>query len=305
MVTDPETVTRHTVSQPWMSQNVKDRWRARTWVAARYVILTIIALFFIVPFIWMFLASFKPQEEIFAFIYPLSLKTFIPETWTLNNYRQLMALDPYPFTRYIGNSVFVAVSVTLGSLVVNSMAAYAFARLRFPGRNLLFVLSLVTVMVPFEAFAIPLYLQMRNFDWVNTYKALIIPWIANGAGIFLLRQFFLDIPKDLIDAARIDGCSHLSAFRRVVLPNAVPALITFSLIRFQASWDAFFWPLIVAPSPEKRVVQVAIATFTTEVQTQWGLTFAASTLATVPIIILFLLLQRYYVQGVVMSGMKG
>lgn len=305
MVTDPDTVSRQRAAEPWLNQRTADRWRARALLAARYVILTIIALFFIVPFIWMFLASFKPQEEIFAFIHPLSLKTFIPETWTLNNYQRLMALDPYPFTRYIGNSVFVAVSVTLGSLVVNSMAAYAFARLRFPGRDVLFVLSLVTVMVPFEAFAIPLYLQMRNFDWVNTYEALIIPWIANGAGIFLLRQFFLDIPKELIDAARIDGCSHLSAFRRVVIPNAVPALITFSLIRFQASWDSFFWPLIVAPSPEKRVVQVAIATFTTEVQTQWGLTFAASTLATVPIILLFLLLQRYYVQGVVMSGMKG
>ena len=305
MVTDPDTVSRQRAAEPWPNQRTADRWRARALLAARYVILTIIALFFIVPFIWMFLASLKPQEEIFAFIHPLSLKTFIPETWTLNNYQRLMALDPYPFTRYIGNSVFVAVSVTLGSLVVNSMAAYAFARLRFPGRDVLFVLSLVTVMVPFEAFAIPLYLQMRNFDWVNTYEALIIPWIANGAGIFLLRQFFLDIPKELIDAARIDGCSHLSAFRRVVIPNAVPALITFSLIRFQASWDSFFWPLIVAPSPEKRVVQVAIATFTTEVQTQWGLTFAASTLATVPIILLFLLLQRYYVQGVVMSGMKG
>ena len=305
MVTDPDTVTRHSAAQSWTSEQIAEGWRARAWLAARYVILTGIALFFIVPFIWMFLSSFKPQEEIFAYIYPLSLQTFIPETWTLNNFRRLMALDPYPFTRYIGNSVFVAVSVTLGSLVVNSMAAYAFARLRFPGRNVLFVLSLLTVMVPFEALAIPLYLQMRNFNWVNTYEALIIPWIANGAGIFLLRQFFLDIPKDLIDAARIDGCSHLGAFRRVVLPNSVPALITFSLIRFQASWDAFFWPLIVAPSPEKRVVQVAIATFTTEVQTQWGLTFAASTLATVPIIVLFLLLQRYYVQGVVMSGMKG
>ena len=146
---------------------------------------------------------------------------------------------------------------------------------------------------------------MRNFHWVNTYQALIIPWIANGAGIFLLRQFFMDIPRDLIDASRIDGCSHLSAFWHIIIPNSIPALITFALIRFQASWDSFFWPLIIAPSPEKRVVQVAIATFTTEVQTQWGLTFAASTLATLPIILMFLFLQRYYVRGVMMSGLKG
>ncbi len=216
-----------------------------------------------------------------------------------------MELDPYPFTRYLFNSIFVAVLVTLSSLIVNAMAAYAFARLDFPGRKILFALFLTTVIIPFEALAIPLYLEMRALRWVNTYQALIVPWIANAMGIFLLRQFFLDIPRDLIDAAHIDGCSHLSAFRRIVLPNAIPALITFALIRFQASWDAFFWPLIVAPGPEKRVVQVAIATFTTEVQTQWGLTFAASTLATLPILFLFLLLQRYYVQGILLSGLKG
>lgn len=271
----------------------------------RYVIMFLIALLFIVPFLWMFLSSFKPQVEIFEYIYPLSWKTFIPQTWTLDNYRRLMALDPFPFTRYLFNSIFVAVSVTAASLVVNAMAAYAFAQLEFPGRDVLFGLFLVTMIVPFEALAIPLYLEMKAFDWVNSYQALIIPWIANAMGIFLLRQFFLEIPRELIDAARIDGCSHLSAFRHVVIPNAVPALITFALIRFQASWDAFFWPLIVAPNPEVRVVQVAIATFTTEVQTQWGLTFAASSLATVPIVLLFLFLQRYYVRGVVMSGLKG
>lgn len=271
----------------------------------RYCVLSIVALFFLFPFLWMFFAALKPQTEIFQYIYPLSWKTFIPQTWTLENYRHLMELDPYPFTRYLFNSIFVAVLVTLSSLIVNAMAAYAFARLDFPGRKILFALFLTTVIIPFEALAIPLYLEMRALRWVNTYQALIVPWIANAMGIFLLRQFFLDIPRDLIDAAHIDGCSHLSAFRRIVLPNAIPALITFALIRFQASWDAFFWPLIVAPGPEKRVVQVAIATFTTEVQTQWGLTFAASTLATLPILFLFLLLQRYYVQGVLLSGLKG
>lgn len=281
--------------------------RAKIWLArgARYLLLSLFALFFVVPFLWMFLASFKPQLEIFQYIYPVSWKTFIPQTWTLENFQGLMGLKPYAFTHYILNSIFIAVAVTLSSLVVNSMAAYAFARLEFPGRNVLFALFLSTTIVPFEVIAIPLYLEMKAFSWVNTYEALIVPWIANALGIFLLRQFFADIPRDLIEAARMDGCSHLGAFRRIVLPNAVPAMITFALIRFQASWDAFFWPLIVAPSPEKRVIQVAIATFATEVQTQWGLTFAATTLATLPIIVLFVLLQRYYVQGVVTSGMKG
>lgn len=305
MVTDTPTLTGELVARPTFRDRAARHWRVWLAMAIRYALLIVFGLAFVVPFLWMFLAAFKPQAEIFQYVYPLSWKTFIPQEWTLENFARLIALDPYPFTRYLGNSLFVALTVTAGSLVVNSMAAYAYARLDFPFRNLLFVLSLATVIVPFEAFAIPLYLEMRTFDWVNSYKALIIPWIANGAGIFLLRQFFLDIPRDLIEAARIDGCSHIGAFARIVLPNSVPALITFALIRFQASWDSFFWPLIVAPSPEKRVVQVAIATFTTEVQTQWGLTFAASTLATLPILLLFLFLQRYYVQGVLMSGIKG
>lgn len=280
--------------------------RSKTWVTsgARYLLLSLFALFFVVPFLWMFLASFKPQLEIFQYIYPVNWKTFIPQTWTLENFQALMNLKPYSFTHYILNSIFIAVAVTLSSLVVNSMAAYAFAKLEFPGRNVLFALFLSTTIIPFEVIAIPLYLEMKAFSWVNTYEALIVPWIANAMGIFLLRQFFAEIPHDLIEAALMDGCSHLSAFRRIVLPNAAPAMITFALIRFQASWDAFFWPLIVAPGPEKRVIQVAIATFATEAQTQWGLTFAATTLATLPIIVLFVLLQRYYVQGVVTSGMK-
>lgn len=292
--------------QPAVARRHRALARGRTWLhnGARYVLGSLFALFFVVPFVWMFLASFKPQAEIFQYIYPVGWQTFIPQTWTLENFRALLELQPYAFTHYLLNSVFVAVAVTGSSLVVNAMAAYAFAKLDFPGRSALFALFLSTAIVPFEVIAIPLYLEMKTFNWVNSYEALIIPWIANALGIFLLRQFFADIPRDLIDAARMDGCSHLSAFRRIVIPNAVPAMITFALIRFQASWDAFFWPLIVAPSPEKRVVQVAIATFATEAQTQWGLTFAASTLATLPIVVLFLLLQRYYVQGVMTSGIK-
>lgn len=285
--------------------NPTPTWSVWLNTIVRYALLTLFALFFVVPFGWMFLAAFKPQLEIFQFIFPLSWKTFIPQTWTLENFQGLMQLEPYPFPYYIWNSLFVAFAVTLCSLVVNAMAAYAFAKLRFPWQNALFAIFLSTTIIPFEVIAIPLYLEMKTFNWVNSYQALIIPWIANAMGIFLLRQFFAEIPRDLIEAAQIDGCSHLSAFRRIVLPNAVPAMITFALIRFQASWDAFFWPLIVASNPEKRVVQVAIASFATEAQTRWGLTFAATTLATLPILIVFILLQRYYVQGVVTSGMKG
>lgn len=270
-----------------------------------YLALCGLATGFLVPYLWMAFSSLKPQVEIFQYVYPVSWKTFIPQHFTLEAYRELFHLVPFPLSRYLLNSLFVAVSVTILSLIVNAPAAYAFARLEFPGRTVLFVVFLSTMIVPFEVLAIPLYLQVRSLGWVNTYQALIIPWVANPLGIFLLRQFFQDIPKELEEAARIDGSSYFGAFRHVVLPNSIPALVAFALIRFQASWDAFLWPLIAAPSAEKRVIQVAIASFVTEVQTRWDLTFAASTLATLPIVITFLILQRFYVQGVVMSGLKG
>ena len=286
----------------WPSRALLDRAAGQGLV---YLVLCGLAALFLIPYLWMILSSVKPQVEIFKYVYPLSWRTFIPETFTLDAYRELFHLVPFPFSRYFLNSVFVATSVTALSLGVNALAAYAFARLEFPGRGILFGIFLSTMIVPFEVLAIPLYMQVRWFGWVNTYQALIIPWVANPLGIFLLRQFFQEIPKELEEAARIDGCSYAGAFRRIVLPNSVPALVAFALIRFQASWDAFIWPLIAAPAAEKRVIQVAIASFVTEVQTRWDLTFAASTMATIPIIVVFLVLQRYYVQGVIMSGLKG
>lgn len=270
-----------------------------------YLTLCGLAAVFLVPYLWMILSSVKPAVEIFKYVTPVSWRTFIPETFTLDAYRELFQLVPFPFSRYLLNSVFVATSVTILSLIVNALAAYAFAKLEFPGSGVLFGIFLGTMIVPFEVLAIPLYIQVRSLGWVNTYQALIIPWVANPLGIFLLRQFFQEIPRELEEAARIDGCSYFGAFRRVVLPNSVPALVAFALIRFQASWDAFIWPLIAAPAAEKRVIQVAIASFVTEVQTRWDLTFAASTMATIPIVVIFLILQRYYVQGVIMSGLKG
>jgi len=289
------------VQASWRSQTL----RRTAGQGLLYLTLFGLAFLFLIPYVWMILSSVKPAIEIFKYVYPLSWRTFIPETFTLDSYRELFHLVPFPFSRYLLNSVFVSTSVTLLSLIVNALAAYAFARLEFPGRGILFGIFLSTMIVPFEVLAIPLYMQVRLFGWVNTYQALIIPWVANPLGIFLLRQFFQEIPRDLEEAARIDGCSYFGAFRRVVLPNSVPALVAFALIRFQASWDAFIWPLIAAPSAEKRVIQVAIASFVTEVQTRWDLTFAASTMATIPIIVVFLVLQRYYVQGVIMSGLKG
>jgi len=297
-----------TLQKPLPGQKVADSGRQMGRAATRtalYATLSLLAVAWLIPYVWMFSSSLRPQVDIFKYVVPLSWKTFVPQIFTLASYRELFALVPFPFSRYFFNSVFVAVSVTTLSLIVNALAAYAFARLEFPGRGVVFAIFLSTMIVPFEVLAIPLYLQIRSFGWVNTYQALIIPWIANPLGIFLLRQFFQEIPRELEEAARIDGCSYFGAFRHVVLPNSVPALVAFALIRFQASWDAFLWPLIAAPSAEKRVIQVAIASFVTEVQTRWDLTFAASIVATLPVVAVFLVLQRYYVQGVVTSGLKG
>jgi multiple sugar transport system permease protein len=270
----------------------------------RYASMLVLAALFLLPYVWMVSGSLRTQNEIFANLYPLSVWTFVPKQWTLASFQALLNLQPFPFTHYLLNSLVVAFTVTVLSLVVNSCAAYVFARIRFPGRDLLFVVFLATMVIPFEVLAIPLYLEMRVLHWVDTYQALIVPFIASPLGMFLLRQFFLGLPAELEEAARIDGCSLFGAFWRVVLPNATPALIAFGLIRFQFSWDSFIWPLIVAPSPPVRVIQVAIASFDSDQLVQWDLIFAAAVIASLPIVLLFAFLQRYYVQGVVTSGIK-
>jgi multiple sugar transport system permease protein len=271
---------------------------------ARYAVMVVLAVFFLLPYVWMVSGSLRTQNEIFANLQPLSVWTFVPKQWTLSGFQALLELQPFPFTHYVWNSLIVAVTVTVLSLIVNSFAAYVFARIKFPGRDVLFVAFLATMVIPFEILAIPLYIEMRMFHWVDTYQALIVPFVASPVGMFLLRQFFLGLPRELEDAARIDGCSLFGAFWRVVLPNATPALIAFGLIRFQFSWDSFIWPLIVAPSPPVRVIQVAIASFDSDQVVHWDLIFAAAVIASLPIVLLFAFLQRFYVQGVVTSGLK-
>lgn len=258
----------------------------------------------IFPYAWMFFGSLRSQTELFANLYPLTIWTLIPKEWTLQNFQALMQLRPLPFTHYVLNSVFVAVTITALSVVVNAFAAYVFARVPFRGRDPLFALFLATMIIPFEVIAIPLYLEMRALNWVDTYWALIVPFAASPFGMFLLRQFFLGIPYELEEAARIDGCSRFGAFWRIVLPNSLPALIAFAIIRFQLSWDAFLWPLIAASAPSVRVIPVAIASFDTDVEVMWSLIFAAAVVASVPVILMVALLQRYYVQGVATTGFK-
>jgi ABC-type glycerol-3-phosphate transport system permease component len=272
--------------------------------ALLYVVLVAIAVVMLFPYVWMLSGSLRSQPEIFANLYPLTIWTLVPKKWTLENFRALLDLQPFPFTHYVFNSLFVAVTVTALSIVVNACAAYVFARIPFRGRDQLFALFIATTIIPFEVIVVPLYLEMRLFDWVNTYRALIIPFAASPFGMFLLRQFFRGIPYELEEAARIDGCSRFGAFVRVILPNSLPALIAFAIIRFQLSWDSFLWPLIAASSPEVRVIQVAIATFDSDVEIKWNLIFAAAVIASFPVVMIVAFLQRYYVQGVATTGFK-
>lgn len=271
----------------------------------RFVTLTIVGLLFILPYILMVSASFKPLVEIFTYLTPLTWKTFIPQNFTWENFTALWNLKPISFSRFLGNSLFVSLTVTILTLLVCTPAAYAFARLKFPGAKLLFALCLVAAAVPFEAISVPLYLLIQELGWIDSLAALIIPWIPNAYAVFLLRQFILGIPVELEEAARIDGCSRLGILWRILLPNLLPGMVTVALIRFQASWDAFLWPLIAVSARENWVVQIAIANFATDIQVSWNLIFAAATLTTVPVLVLFAILERYYVAGIVSSGVKG
>ena len=269
-----------------------------------FILLLLITIIFILPYAWMFFSSFRSTDEIFRYTFPLSWRSLIPTSPTLENYRDIFF--KWGFGHYIWNSLIAASAQMLGTLILCSTAAFALSRMYFKGRDLIFAIIIITSMMPFEAIIVPLYVVVRSLGLTSSYASLFLPWIANAFGIFLLRQTFLEIPRDYDEAAKVEGASYFQIFWHVILPNVRPALVTVALISFLLSWNAFMWPLIVMQDPNKQVVQVAIATFTQPGELPlWGNIFAGATAATIPILIVFLLLQRYYVRGVVMSGIKG
>lgn len=257
-----------------------------------------LAIFFAGPFFWMVSSSLKPADEIFA----------NPPVWISPNFSFENFLEVFrqaPFERYMFNSFVVATTVTLVALLFHSMAGYALARLDFPGRKFIFLGIISTLMIPFYTIMIPLALLVKNLNWFNTYYALIVPAIPHAFGIFWLRQFFLGLPQELEDAARLDGASRFGVFYRIALPLARPVLAALGVFFFLANWDAFLWPLIAANKPEMRVVQVGIQAFTGEHGSAWHIIMAASVVAVLPTLILFFGLQRFIVASVKMSGLKG
>ena len=267
-----------------------------------FATLCALALLMMAPFLWMLLTSLKTQQE--AFQYPPS---FLPETPQWNNYTQLFTL--VPFARYFLNTVIVTAAVVLGQLLISSLAAYAFARLNFMGRDTIFLFYLATMMVPFQITLIPLYLLVFQLGWVNTYWGLIAPGLSSAYGIFLLRQAFLTMPEELSDAARIDGASELGIYWRIFVPLNGPALATLGVFAFLGTWTDLLWPLLIVRDERLRTLELGLAYFNSAVpqfvQPNWPLLMAAAVVVMLPIIVVYLFTQRYFTEGIAISGVKG
>ncbi len=251
------------------------------------------------PFLWMVLGSVKTQGELLRLP-----PTWIPEAPTLDNYRRLF--DRLDFPRYFFNSITVAVAVTLANLVFCSMLGYALAKLNFAGRRPLFLLVMATLMVPQGVILVPLFILMTNLGLVNTHLGLILPFAAGPFGVFLMRQFMMGLPDELLEAARIDGAGEFYIFWRIAMPLALPALATLGILTFMGTWNMFTWPLVNSTSEEMYTLPVALATFARgQYQADYGLLMAGSLVIVAPILVVFMALQRYFTQGIATTGLKG
>lgn len=263
-----------------------------------YGSLLLIAVSMLIPFLWMVSTSLMGELEVYQFP-----PRFIPAVFRWSNFAEAMTLQP--FGRFFLNTLIVAGASVLGQLAFCSMAAYAFARLRFPWRDKVFALYLSTMMIPAIVTIIPAFLLIDTFGWMNTYWALFTPTVSSVWGIFLLRQFFLTIPRDLEDAARVDGASEFTIFFKVVLPLSKPALATLAIFAFMGSWKDFLWPLIVTNRTDMRTLEVGIANFSNLYATDWPHQMAAAVVVMIPVVVVFIAAQKYFVKGITMTGLKG
>jgi ABC-type glycerol-3-phosphate transport system permease component len=271
-----------------------------------YVVAISASILFMIPFAWTVFSSLKTPGELY--MYPPS---WLPKTAQFVNYQEVF--DVAPFGRWLWNSVFVAVLATFGAVFTAALVGYSFARFRYPGRDVIFLLSLSTLMLPNEVTLIPLYLLFNKLGWLDSYLPLIVPAYFGGGAflIFMMRQFFLTIPRDLDEAALMDGASYLRIFVQIILPLSMPVLATAAIITFIADWNAFLFPYIILNSKEKFTIGIGIKYFQTiasnidSMEPRENLLMAASIMMTAPIILLFFTAQRYFVKGIVMSGIKG
>jgi ABC-type glycerol-3-phosphate transport system permease component len=265
---------------------------------ALYSVLIVGAFVSLFPFYWMIISSFKPKGDMFKF--PPDL---FPRVLTIQNYIELFTESI--FLRNLGNSLFVAACFTLLSVFLCSLCGYAFAKMRFPGRGFLFGVVIATMSLPMEVTLLPLFKLMSNIHWVNTYWAVVVPFSAHAWAVFLMRQAMLDIPEDLLDAARIDGASEFQIYYRVVVPVVKPALGALATLQFLASWNDYIWPLIVLTEDKMMTVPVALALFKSGYFANYGSITAGAFIASLPILIVFFAMQGFFVRGALFGSVKG
>lgn len=267
---------------------------------ARYAILIGLGALFVLPFLWMVSTSFKETGQ--AYRFP---PEFIPQPLTFRNYQNLWG-GPIPFDRFYLNTIIVVVLAEIGTLTSCTLVAYSFARLKWWGRDVWFVVLLATMMLPFQVVMIPVYIIFRMLGWLDTLLPLFVPtFFGNPFYIFLLRQFFLSIPRDLEDAARVDGAGAFRILWQIFLPLSKPVLLTVAMFTFVGHWNDFLGPLLYLSSVDNMTISVGLAMFQGRGGANWPALMSAATLATVPILIIFTLFQRYFVKGIVLTGMKG
>jgi len=262
-----------------------------------YLSLALGALLFIYPFFWMLMASLIPENQIANF-------TFIPDSISLNSYTQVV--DKIPMGRSLFNSLLVSLSITACVLVFGSMVGYALTHLEFKGKSLIFYVIIFTMTLPFQITLIPQYVLMVKFAWVDTYLALIVPYVINGLSILMFHQYFKSIPKDLIDAARIDGCNEFRILFGVLWPNSIPAIITVAILTFMASWNEVLWPIIVIRNEDLMTMPQLVTLFAVggRAESQLGVKLAAATMLALPIVVAYAFFQKYFIQSMAASGLK-
>jgi ABC-type glycerol-3-phosphate transport system permease component len=273
------------------------RFGSSLYLVAIYGVLIVAGIIAIVPFLYVVSTSFKDTAALFS--YP---PEWIPSEPTLTNFQTL--LEEHPFFRWTLNSLIVASVVTIIKVVIDSMAGYAFAKMNFPGRDVLFLIVLMTLMVPFAATLIPLFLIVRNLNLTNTYPGLILPALASPIGIFMMRQFIESLPSDLENAARLDGCSEFQIFRRVILPLMKPGLVVLGVFTFMTQWTSYLWPLVISTREDMLTLTVGVQSLRSLFTVNWGVLSAGAVLSLLPLSLVFPFLQRYFIAGSIAGALK-
>lgn len=264
-----------------------------------YFLLGIYALITLIPFLWALSASFKPLSEIVS-----GTANFLPQNFTLDNYKRIFLQEPL-FLRWLLNSLLIAVSVTLFNLIFNSMAGYALARLQFRGRQMWFFLILAVLAVPTQVTIIPTFLILKSIGWLNSYQGMIVPSMINATFIFMMRQFFVNFPRELEEAAQLDGLSRFGTFRQIVLPLAKPALAAQAIFVFMGSWNNFLMPVVILFDPEMFTLPLGLNSFKGQYISYWNYIMAASMVFTLPVLAIYAFFNRYFIEGVTFTGGKG